>query len=468
MAVELNTVVERRRESIVLKPGKSISKEDYKEIQKQREEARKVYNTVLFLTRQRYFSRNGINNNVEHLAEYHIQDWDVYKKADGTYGQVSMSNGVKLTTLYTQIKPYLPEKVELNSKLIQQLCRKVGDDWRSYFALNKTYAKGGLQSTAGKPKLPRYKKTYTNLYYPKDAIPKRSLRNGIFKPTGLKEGIKLSKNITEFNIQSARIIQKNEQLILELIYNKTIQQIPKPEEERRVGIDVGVDVLMALAFDYNKRPLLYKSKELLGYNQLYNKKVAEYRRQLPKGQKSSRRIKNLTNKRNNQVTHYIHVLTNRVAEMLKEERVTKVVVGWNKGLKEGSIMGKKSNQKFVGLPIRHMVSVLEYKLRERGIEVEVKEESYTSKASVISEDYIPEYKKGDGSKYKFSGYRKNRGLYKDVITGKTIQADINGAYNILRKHESQSIWGIRENIRVGNMEGIGVEIKADSPRAGIL
>jgi putative transposase len=48
-------------------------------------------------------------------------------------------------------------------------------------------------------------------------------------------------------------------------------------------------------------------------------------------------------------------------------------------------------------------------------------------------DPIPVYKQGDTTKYTFSGYRESRGLYK--IKGKNIRinADVNGAYNNIRK-----------------------------------
>ena len=61
------------------------------------------------------------------------------------------------------------------------------------------------------------------------------------------------------------------------------------------------------------------------------------------------------------------------------------------------------------------------------------EESYTSKASFLDLDFIPTYSKEDpDTKYHFSGRRIHRGLYKSKDST-LMNADINGAANILRK-----------------------------------
>ena len=61
----------------------------------------------------------------------------------------------------------------------------------------------------------------------------------------------------------------------------------------------------------------------------------------------------------------------------------------------------------------------------------ITEESYTSKASSIDEDQIPCYGKEE-KEYTFSGKRIKRGLYRSK-EGILMNADINGASNIIRK-----------------------------------
>ncbi|MEN8219715.1 MAG: hypothetical protein ABFS56_25865 [Pseudomonadota bacterium] len=77
-----------------------------------------------------------------------------------------------------------------------------------------------------------------------------------------------------------------------------------------------------------------------------------------------------------------------------------------------------------------------YKLGSHGIELVVTDESYTSKASFVDDDKMPKrYNPNAKKKHTFSGKRVKRGLYKsnDEIL---LNADANGAYNILRKTDS--------------------------------
>ena len=60
------------------------------------------------------------------------------------------------------------------------------------------------------------------------------------------------------------------------------------------------------------------------------------------------------------------------------------------------------------------------------------EESYTSKASFWDKDTIPVYNADNPKQYVFSGKRIHRGLYR-CANGKTLNADVNGALNILNK-----------------------------------
>ncbi|WP_415843596.1 hypothetical protein, partial [Vreelandella rituensis] len=58
--------------------------------------------------------------------------------------------------------------------------------------------------------------------------------------------------------------------------------------------------------------------------------------------------------------------------------------------------------------------------------------SYTSKASALDLDAMPVYEKGQTEKYRFSGRRVKRGLYR-ASQGRLINADVNGSANIMRK-----------------------------------
>ena len=90
----------------------------------------------------------------------------------------------------------------------------------------------------------------------------------------------------------------------------------------------------------------------------------------------------------------------------------------------------KTNQNFVQIPFEKLVQLISYKAKLQGIQVFLREESYTSQVSFLEGYYIPTFKKDD-SKKNPSGKRIKRGLYSSPKG--LLNADINGSLNILRK-----------------------------------
>jgi putative transposase len=147
-------------------------------------------------------------------------------------------------------------------------------------------------------------------------------------------------------------------------------------------------------------------------------------------------MERITNKRNRQVNHYLHTASKRIIDFLVKEGVGTIIVGKNPFWKQDANMGKRNNQNFVQIPHARFIDMLTYKAALVGIQVEVPEESYTSKASFVDLDPIPTYKPNDDTEYTFSGKRmgpRNR-LYR-TKDGRKICADVNGSYNILRKRK---------------------------------
>ena len=120
-------------------------------------------------------------------------------------------------------------------------------------------------------------------------------------------------------------------------------------------------------------------------------------------------------------------------EWCKSHGIGYLVLGSNKFWKQEVDIDKRNNQNFVSIPFEMLKSMIELKSNEYGITVIRQEESYTSKASFLDLDFIPVYNEEEpDKKYHFSGRRIHRGLYKSA-DGTLINADINGAANILRK-----------------------------------
>ena len=109
------------------------------------------------------------------------------------------------------------------------------------------------------------------------------------------------------------------------------------------------------------------------------------------------------------------------------------IIGTNKDWKQRVNLGKRNNQNFVMLPHSKFIEMIRYKAEEYGIEVTVREESYTSEASAMDFDENPDFDpKERKSTASFLGRRLKRGLYRSS-KGHLINADINGAANIGRK-----------------------------------
>ncbi|WP_293165937.1 IS200/IS605 family accessory protein TnpB-related protein [Okeania sp. SIO2C9] len=114
-----------------------------------------------------------------------------------------------------------------------------------------------------------------------------------------------------------------------------------------------------------------------------------------------------------------------------KNQIGTIVFGWNQGQKNQIKLGKKSNSEFVPIPTARLKKSIAQLCEEYGIIFIETEESYTSLASFLDGDNLPNY--GDKpDDWKPLGKRIKRGLYR---TGNNwlINADCNGAANIIAK-----------------------------------
>jgi putative transposase len=114
-----------------------------------------------------------------------------------------------------------------------------------------------------------------------------------------------------------------------------------------------------------------------------------------------------------------------------EYNIGTVVFGWNKGQKDSSNMSKKNNQKFIQIPTGRLKERIKQLCEQYQMRFVETEESYTSKTSFLDNDVLPKF--GEKPKgWKSSGIRVTRGSFK-TKNGERINADCNGAANIIRK-----------------------------------
>jgi IS605 OrfB family transposase len=322
----------------------------------------------------------------------------------------------------------------LPAKVSQQILMVLDRNWTSFREALKAY-EDDPSKFCGRPKLPKYKhKTEGRniLVYTIQAISKIGLKRGLIQPSMLPISVKTKQK----NIDQVRIIPRNGYYVVEVIYTKEPVQA-KVDPSFCVGIDLGVTNVAAIASNREGFvPRLVNGRTLKAWNQWYNKRMKELKKQLPTDDRErvTNQMEQITNTRNRRIDHYLHTASKRMIDFLVEEGIGTVIIGKNPFWKQECGMGRKNNQNFVSIPHARFIDMLTYKAALVGIQVEVREESYTSQASFLDLDPIPNYKPNDEEEHVFSGKRigrRNR-LYR-TKDGRKICADVNGAYNILRK-----------------------------------
>ena len=344
-------------------------------------------------------------------------------------------------------KKYTNPYRDMAIKTSQQVLRNLFKDWKSYFKSIKAYNKDKSNFT-GRPKLPKYKS--------KDGRIKTSFTNQscivkgdviTFPRTDLV--LRIGIDTTNLTLKEVRIVPNGSVYTIELVWDKVIQISKKLNEKAYIGIDLGLKNLATIVNNIGLQPIIINGKPLVAINQYYNKKKAKLQKLMPfsvvaRYNKSkgilenkkiqlhySKKIDKLTRKRNNKVEDYMHKVSKKIINYCIDNNIGNIVIGKNEQWKTNINLGRKNNQNFTGIPFNRLINIIKYKAEVFGIKVLVTEESYTSKSSFLDLDTLPKFSDKPSVKPIFSGSRITRGLYKTKNI--VINADVNGAYNILRK-----------------------------------
>ena len=165
---------------------------------------------------------------------------------------------------------------------------------------------------------------------------------------------------------------------------------------------------MAVAYNFNRRGISISANMLRSLNHYYNKMIGTMTSLLPKGIRISKAIQNLWRKRDEQVRNLLGYYANKLIKEFKLIGIDKFIIGKNKEQKqEIDLHSKLENRNFCMIPFNKLVEILKYKCEENGIECMEQEESYTSKASFLNNDFMPVYGE-ENREYKFSGWRNGR------------------------------------------------------------
>ena len=368
-----------------------------------------------------------LSKNLYNLANFYVRQEYFY------YG-----NWLRYYDLWYMLKAKEPYK-NLPSQTAQQTLKFVDKNWKSFFQSLKTYKKHP-EKYLGAPRPPRYKKkdgefmlVFTNqqcrikgcfLYFPK------------------KTQLRLVKTRIKSKLHQVRIIPKGFYYILEIIYEKEVYY-SNLDEERVTGINLGLNNIITIVNNAGLQPAIIKGGIVKSINQFYNKQLAKYKSIKDKQGIGSetKRIQWLTRKRNNKINDMFHKISREVINYCINHNFGTIVIGYNKNWKFKITLGKRNNQNFVQIPFAKLVSQITYKAELLGINVILEPESFTSRCSFLDNESIKMHEK-------YQGKRICRGLYQSQ-EGIIINADVNGAYNILKK-------AVPKAILADGIEGVGL------------
>jgi putative transposase len=383
---------------------KHLSREEYKTIKELCHIAKNLTNEAIYNVRQYYFAEGK------------------FLKYEKNYALLKSSENYKA----------------LNSNMAQQILKEVDGSFKSFFGLLKL-AKQGKYAFKD-CKLPYYlpKDGYTTLVIGFVRLNGNKLIlpfSNIFKKTHKSIEITIPPVLLDKKVKEIRILPKVNARFFEIQYIYETECIQRNLNKQNVlALDLGVNNLIT-AVSNTGRSFIIDGRKLKSINQWFNKENARLQSIKDKqnlGKITTNRQKAIARDRNNKVNDYMNKAAREVIDYCIMNDIGTIVVGYNVTFQMNSRMGKQNNQNFVNIPYGRLRDKLSYLCELNGITYIEQEESYTSKASFWDKDNIPVYNNDNPREYQFSGMRVHRGLYK-TANGKTFNADVNGALNIMRK-----------------------------------
>ena len=135
----------------------------------------------------------------------------------------------------------------------------------------------------------------------------------------------------------------------------------KKDNSRYFSIDPGLNNIVSIYNNIGIRPLLYNGRPIKSINQYYNKTNAKLRSELPANIKSSKRLKQLSFKRNNKIDYEMHKISTHIINEAEKNNISKIFIGNNIGWKSEINIGRRNNQNFVNIPHTKLFHQLSYK-----------------------------------------------------------------------------------------------------------
>jgi len=364
--------------------------------------AKNLYNSATYLIRQTFFETSKI------LRYYTI--WNKMREKE----------------------EYKKFEKRAGSHTPQQLLRIVAATWKGYKAAKADW-RINPEKYLGKPKIPGYlpKNGRFIVVWSKQQVRIRDGKVRVLERL-MKEGFPSIPTekipVTEVNHAIIRLKPFFNKFMLELVYEKEVPIFKVSEEQKVLGLDLGINNLVATSDG-----LLIKGGVVKSINQFFNKQKAKIQAQLSKqGLKISKRKQQLMRWRYNQLHDLFHKASRAIIQHCLEKNIATLVIGRNKNWKQNIRMGRRNNQKFTNVPFHKLIQMLQYKAEEQEIEVILVTEEYTSQTCSCCG-------------YCSRSNRKYRGLFVCKKCKLVINADVNAAINIAKKAFPESLLEIGDS-----------------------
>jgi putative transposase len=281
----------------------------------------------------------------------------------------------------------------------QWVMKSVFQNWKSFFASIKDYRQHP-ENYKGTPRIPTYCRANEKeiLFTNQDCVIKD---HKYLKFPKTKQRLNIGKlGCTKGKFKQVRVIPKYGQYVVELIFDCPYEP-KKMENQRYMAIDLGIDNLVTIVTNTGSKPTLVKGGEIKAINQYFNKMKTHYIGILRQGKSSkegphmSIRLEKLHRIRHCKIKDLFHKASYHIVQMAIKQNIGTIIIGQNHGWKNESNIGKRNNQSFCHIPHHLMVSMIQYKAAHQGINVQLTEEAYTSKASFLDHDPLPTYEDKD-------------------------------------------------------------------------
>ena len=331
----------------------------------------------------------------------------------------------------------------------QQCLKQICSNWNSYFEALKLFQEEP-QLFEGKPRTPRYldkEKGRNWISFVGDSFHQNEDVVTLAKFKDIK--LRVKHKITSVSLKVC-----SEGVMIRCNYQK--DTLPKFKDNGRYySIDLGINNLATVTSNTELSPFIINGRPLKSINQYYNKRISDLASLAKTFNKrdTTNRILRTTFKRNNLTHNYLHQASRFLVNKAKENSICTIIIGKNVGWKQECNLGSKNNQNFVEIPFNRLVHMISYKAELLGISVVEVEESYTSGTSYLDQE-LPIKENYNKKRRKYRGlFLSNQGI--------SINADVNGSYQIMKKFNSELDIPIkyRENIEVIQPKKLGYNFK---------